>query len=385
MSENQNVDKVTSDDNISSNFSGFLPITIFVIFLETILILAAYFLHPKYNSYTIVPSKILVISALIFSFFAIITYLLRNRLSSKMIFAMTMVLSVGACYLIALGTNNFVDNSWLIVFPSLLTVVAGTIHLSSLWWKINIGLLWLVWILVRFPSSDSSLWIQDGIVILFSITISYLIFRNKTVQLDEILTFTNTAVNNSQTDPMTGLLNRRGLTELGATKAYLAHEEGDNVAVTLLDVNGLKKINDSYGHEIGDDGILLVAETLKATTRKNDWVARWGGDEFVILSYGKEIPTGEDFLYRFNTYLENYAIRKGHVWVPSISVGQASVDAETNFSLTNLLVAADESMYEMKEKVKKTKSYNKNATVALGTGIRETDMPKIMKTADKNL
>ena len=42
-------------------------------------------------------------------------------------------------------------------------------------------------------------------------------------------------------------------------------------------------------------------------------------------------------------------------------------------------------MYEMKEKVKKTKSYNKNATVALGTGIRETDMPKIMKTADKNL
>jgi diguanylate cyclase (GGDEF)-like protein len=87
----------------------------------------------------------------------------------------------------------------------------------------------------------------------------------------------------SLVDPLTQLLNRRGLEEVLAHESGLAGREGWNLAVILLDLDNFKPINDSFGHATGDIVLQEVAKALKNAVRNTDYVARVGGDEFVIL------------------------------------------------------------------------------------------------------
>jgi diguanylate cyclase (GGDEF)-like protein len=85
-------------------------------------------------------------------------------------------------------------------------------------------------------------------------------------------------------DPLTGLANRRQFEEALRTAAASPPAEGRAHAVLLLDLNGFKRINDTYGHGTGDEVLLIVAERLLRAVRDGDLVARLGGDEFVVLA-----------------------------------------------------------------------------------------------------
>lgn len=85
-------------------------------------------------------------------------------------------------------------------------------------------------------------------------------------------------------DPLTGLANRRQFEEALRTAAASPPKAGSAHAVLLLDLNGFKQINDSYGHAIGDEVLVLTAQRLLGAVRTGDLVARLGGDEFVILA-----------------------------------------------------------------------------------------------------
>lgn len=85
-------------------------------------------------------------------------------------------------------------------------------------------------------------------------------------------------------DPLTGLANRRQFEEALATAAASPPAQGQAHAVFLLDLNGFKQINDTYGHDAGDEVLLAVAEHLLRAVRDGDLVARLGGDEFVLLA-----------------------------------------------------------------------------------------------------
>jgi diguanylate cyclase (GGDEF)-like protein len=85
-------------------------------------------------------------------------------------------------------------------------------------------------------------------------------------------------------DPLTGLANRRQFDEALKTAAASPPAAGSSHAVLLLDLNGFKKINDNYGHNIGDEVLTIVAHRLVRAVRDGDLVARLGGDEFVVLS-----------------------------------------------------------------------------------------------------
>lgn len=90
----------------------------------------------------------------------------------------------------------------------------------------------------------------------------------------------------SYQDPLTGLLNRRGY-EVGAKQLHKTVNKRSlrYLLVILIDIDHFKKINDTYGHTLGDQVISLFAKRLKSATRNQDIVARWGGEEFIYLSY----------------------------------------------------------------------------------------------------
>ena len=94
-------------------------------------------------------------------------------------------------------------------------------------------------------------------------------------------------------DPLTGLLNRAGVSIAFERAQAMAQRAGYPLSLALADLDGLKRINDTHGHAVGDEVLRRVAEILGSSLRRSDRVARWGGDEFVILFCGWQ-PEGGD-------------------------------------------------------------------------------------------
>jgi diguanylate cyclase (GGDEF)-like protein len=82
-------------------------------------------------------------------------------------------------------------------------------------------------------------------------------------------------------DPLTGLLNRQGLSEY--IEQYFPMDSARLVSMVIVDIDHFKKINDSLGHDGGDLVLKRVTELIKSHTRQSDQVARWGGEEFVLV------------------------------------------------------------------------------------------------------
>jgi len=101
--------------------------------------------------------------------------------------------------------------------------------------------------------------------------------------------------NLSQTDELTGLYNRRGFISLTRSSLELAQRMGKSGLLFFIDMDGLKVINDSYGHEEGDIAIKEIANILRSAFRKSDIVARLGGDEFTVFTTDTRYGSGGNY------------------------------------------------------------------------------------------
>ena len=121
----------------------------------------------------------------------------------------------------------------------------------------------------------------------------------------------------------------------------------------FADLDGLKKINDNFGHEVGDEYIRSTANFLKDMFRDSDIIARIGGDEFAIIAYETSRFSSEGIKRRIEDELDKYKKQKKLQKSLSISIGIVNSNPESGKSLDELLSRADTLMYlDKKEKRK---------------------------------
>lgn len=152
----------------------------------------------------------------------------------------------------------------------------------------------------------------------------------------------------SITDELTGLFNRRGFFALADQHLKLANRRKAKVFILYVDLDGLKKINDTRGHKAGDLALVEMADFLKKSFRDSDAIARIGGDEFVVFPVETSSDNIGTIIARFQEGLRTCNEKKGRGNVLSASVGVACYDSEHPCSLDELLIQADTNMYERK-------------------------------------
>ncbi len=151
------------------------------------------------------------------------------------------------------------------------------------------------------------------------------------------------------TDPLTGLANRRQMEQLLSAAIAQADRFERRCAVVFADVDGLKQINDRWGHEAGDALLLAVADRIGASTRLTDKAARIGGDEFVVvLSEVRDEAGVEAFAESLVQAVCCPVEIAGEMMTPSISLG-AAIYPDGAETAATLLRRADAAMYAAKE------------------------------------
>ena len=150
------------------------------------------------------------------------------------------------------------------------------------------------------------------------------------------------------TDPLTELLNRRGWLPLAEHALNVARREQRPLALAFVDVDGLKAVNDEYGHAVGDQLIKEVAAVLHDTVRASDVVARIGGDEFCVLMTAESALDPEAVVGRIERSVEWANSLPGRGYPISVSVGTAARDGVRDESIDDLMRRADVVMYECK-------------------------------------
>ncbi|HYW32227.1 MAG TPA: diguanylate cyclase [Gemmatimonas sp.] len=151
----------------------------------------------------------------------------------------------------------------------------------------------------------------------------------------------------SVTDDMTGLQNRRGF-HLVSAQRLREHAAGTDVLLMYADLDGLKSINDRFGHETGDAAIIAIADVLRRAFRGSDVIARLGGDEFVVLALDVPVHAEAEIAWRIKHHLDAHNASTLPDRQLSISSGFVRQPLTPTTSLPQLLAEADARMYEEK-------------------------------------
>lgn len=156
----------------------------------------------------------------------------------------------------------------------------------------------------------------------------------------------------SQTDELTGLLNRRGFLTLARQEALLCRRQKEGFWILFIDVDGLKLINDRYGHAEGDEAIRLLGEVIRTTVRMSDICARIGGDEFTVLVANSSRESLLPLLNRLDELVAKENNSKKHPWILSFSIGDAYSEPDSSLDVEALMDLADTRLYEDKRRKK---------------------------------
>ena len=151
------------------------------------------------------------------------------------------------------------------------------------------------------------------------------------------------------TDELTGLCNRRGFMAIAERQLKIVHRTGRGILLFFLDIDGMKQINDSFGHGEGDLTLKRTAKALKMTFRDSDVIARLGGDEFAVLAI--EASDNGEAAIRARLTEDLKSVTAGETrYAINLSLGAVRINICSNASIGEWMVRADQAMYEEKRR-----------------------------------
>ena len=151
-------------------------------------------------------------------------------------------------------------------------------------------------------------------------------------------------------DPLTGLLNRSELTDRVSASISDARASGRPGALLFCDLDAFKPVNDTYGHAVGDQVLAIIAKRLQAQVRNRDTVARFGGDEFVIVAEDLDGDMLDELIHRLQDAVAAPLDVTGVTVELSVTIGSAPITGAPSESPDGLIAAADTEMYVRKSR-----------------------------------
>jgi diguanylate cyclase (GGDEF)-like protein len=148
-------------------------------------------------------------------------------------------------------------------------------------------------------------------------------------------------------DALTGIFNRRAILETLGREVSRARRENSTVSIGMLDIDHFKKINDTYGHQVGDEVLIGFARTVRRNLRKYDITGRYGGEEFLVIAPGRNAEPFECVYERVRSRVADTALETsaGPISV-TVSIGTATGNGAS--SVDEMLRAADLALYRAK-------------------------------------
>jgi diguanylate cyclase (GGDEF)-like protein len=244
----------------------------------------------------------------------------------------------GAAVLAATGQPQYA--AWVM----LAAVAAGVLVLPRRWYLGTLLALWVAWcgasyLAIRgnttLPNS-TSIYTQLAVLAIAATAVSVLLHHWRTRSFTELVLAREQAAEAEVRDPLTGVANISGLTLLGGQVLEAAKRHGDAVHCIVIDIDGLGIVNQALGRLVGDDVLVGVADSLIGATRSGDVVARWGGDEFVVIGAGSG-PSALEVERRVRAGLVEAPPASPSVWPGRVSAGRAVKEPWDDDDLQSLL------------------------------------------------
>lgn len=233
----------------------------------------------------------------------------------------------------------------------LAAVAAGVLVLPRRWYLGTLLALWVAWCGASYAAmqvgasgdTDTAVFTQLAVLALAATIVSVLLHHWRTRSLTELAAAREQAAQAEVRDPLTGVANIAGLTLLGGQVLESAKRHGDAVHCIVLDIDGLGIVNQALGRLVGDDVLTGVADSLIGATRAGDVVARWGGDEFVVVGAGAG-PSALEVERRVRAGLVESPPAAPTVWPGRVSAGRAVKEPWDDDDLQSLLDRAHREM-----------------------------------------
>ena len=149
-------------------------------------------------------------------------------------------------------------------------------------------------------------------------------------------------------DALTGISNRRNMLDLLSEEVKRANRYDHPVSTILIDIDHFKKVNDTYGHGVGDKVLVEVARTLGGGLRDTDTVARWGGEEFLISLPHTGIEDAVKVADKLRLAVSGDSVVEGEERI-HITISAGVAEYEVGTTVENLISLADRALYEAKE------------------------------------
>lgn len=154
----------------------------------------------------------------------------------------------------------------------------------------------------------------------------------------------------ASTDPMTKLYNRRYFTEISQEVLYISKREEKELSVLMIDIDRFKRVNDTYGHQFGDEVLINLSRLLVDFQRQSDIVCRYGGEEFVILLPNTSLQDATSLAEKLRKQIELLTLvsPKNEDFNFTVSIGVAKVDVKNEENLEPAIKRSDDALYVAK-------------------------------------